>query len=318
MQRTVGKETVCIVGNANIDMLMKTIDEIPAWGTESIVQSYEERSGGCACNTALVLAALGDDTHIVASIGNDHHGDSLKRLLHDSGVRIEGLQRSALNTGMSLSLNRSDGERLFVTYPGAMFDMNFAQISRYLQQVENCKAMLLTGYFLLSPSVEAGNVFKLAKDLGMITLFDTGWPTDDWKEEERNAVWNVLPHVDYFLPNEMEALALTGVDDYKVAANMLSRICNKGVIIKRGGEASYYVGGDQELSIEGYQVEVRDTVGAGDSFNAGLLYGLIREWPLESCIKLGNAVAACVISQKDGFHVKWPHIQELMTNHQRK
>lgn len=311
--------TTAIVGNANIDMLMKSMDELPQWGTEAVVESYEERAGGCACNSALVLAALGDEPHIVAAVGNDHHGDALEKLLVSSGIGTGGLTRSGLGTGMSLSLNRMDGERLFVTYPGAMYATSYSDASSYIGQMNNSKAMLLTGYFLLSPALEAKKVLQLASQRGMTTLFDTGWPPSGWNEEKRRSILELLPDVDYFLPNELEALSLTGASNYKQAARELAAYCRKGIVIKCGGEGSIFVGNDgQELQASGFQVEVRDTVGAGDSFNAGFLYGLNRDWPLEACMKLGNAVAAAVISRGDGFQVKWESIDALLEGQNTK
>jgi sugar/nucleoside kinase (ribokinase family) len=305
---------VCVVGNVNVDMLMKPVAGIPAWGTETLVDNYEERLGGCAGNSALVRASLGQDTRIVASVGEDRMGRELTSMLSRSGVRLDGLHRSEQATGVSLSLNRPDGERLFVTYPGAMFETKFQEISGYLSAAPDCKALLLTGYFLLSPEIDAQKVFQLAKKLGMLTLFDTGWPTQEWTPEVREEILALLAEVDYFLPNELEACALTQTSSYLEAAAILAEKCRKGVVIKRGGEGSYYCGKDGTIQTSGYKVQVKDTVGAGDSFNAGFIYGITRDWPLASCVELGNAVAASVISGTEGFNIKWSQVFQFMGN----
>ncbi|MCC2684352.1 MAG: PfkB domain protein [Paenibacillaceae bacterium] len=297
-------DAVCIVGNVNTDILMKPVPEIPEWGTEAMVDSYEERLGGCAGNSAVVLAALGQETHIVASVGNDHKGKDLTTELRHSGVKMDGLKIAGLATGVSLSFNRPDGERLFVTYPGAMLETGFQQISDYLSRVPHCVAMLLTGYFLLSPEIKAREVLRLAIELGMVTLLDTGWPTQDWRPEIRKEIFDMLPYVDYFLPNEVEANAVTSESSYKNAAKILAAQCRKGVAIKRGAEGSYFLGKNEEIQSTGFPVEVKDTVGAGDSFNAGFIYGLIRDWPVSTCMEFGNSVAASVISNERGFNLQ--------------
>jgi sugar/nucleoside kinase (ribokinase family) len=296
-----GKHVVCVVGNVNIDILMKPVSEFPGWGTEALVDFYEERLGGCAGNSAVVLASLGQETHIVASVGEDRRGQELATELHHSGVKLGGLRIAGQATGVSLSLNRPDGERLFVTYPGAMFETKFQQISDYLSRIPHCKAMLLTGYFLLSPEIKAREVYQLAGKLGMITLLDTGWPTRNWRAEIRKEILDLLPYVDYFLPNEVEANALTNESSYREAAKVLAVRCRKGVVIKRGAEGSYFLGNNEEIQTTGFPVAVKDTVGAGDSFNAGFIHGLTRAWPVHECLEHGNAVAASVISNERGI-----------------
>ncbi|WP_240479681.1 carbohydrate kinase family protein [Paenibacillus wynnii] len=307
-------EGVCIVGNANIDVLMKSIDRIPEWGTETTVESYEERLGGCAANSALVLASLGMETHMVSTLGNDQRGQELKETLRKAGVNVDGLKTGEKGTGMSLSLNRSDGERLFVTYPGSMFETTCEEVIQYLSNAQNCKFILLTGYFLLSPNIDARKIFKKATELGMITLFDTGWPIHGWDQKTRDDITNLLPFVDYFLPNEIEASAITNEDDPNKALDILAALCRKGIVVKRGGGGSIYKDTDRNVDTKGYKVQVRDTVGAGDSYNAGFIYGLSMGWEIPKCVGLGNAVAATVISRDTGFHVQWNDINELLNN----
>ncbi|MFC4776898.1 carbohydrate kinase family protein [Paenibacillus sp. GCM10023252] len=307
------RAAVCIVGNANIDVLMKSIDEVPAWGTEKMVDSYEERLGGCAANSAVVLASLGQEVHIVATVGEDRHGDELRSTLEEAGVNVQGLKTGRQRTGMSLSLNRRDGERLFVTYPGTMFETSTDEIVAYLtEEASSCKLLLLTGYFLLRPDLDAERILTHATKLGMLTLFDTGWPLEDWDEGTRERITKLLPHVDYFLPNEMEACAIASEPNDALAAEQLSVLCRRGVIVKRGRGGSTYQDKQRKLEAQGYRVGVRDTVGAGDSYNAGFIYGLSQGWELARCLELGNAVAAAVISRESGFHVKWAHIHELL------
>lgn len=304
-------DAVCIVGNSNIDILMKSLDVMPEWGTETIVEAYEERLGGCAANSAVVLASLGQETHIVATVGNDRHGEGLRDKLQEAGVCLDGLKTGQKGTGMSLSLNRKDGERLFVTYPGSMFETSTEEIIEYLTEAKHCRYMLLTGYFLLSPEIDAKRIFSHATELGMITLFDTGWPVHQWDRLTRDAVTSLLPHVDYFLPNELEASAITNEADVAKAAERLAAMCRKGIIIKRGGGGSYYFDRATKLETASFKVDVRDTVGAGDSYNAGFIYGLANGWELPECLKLGNAVAAAVISCETGFRVQWEQIHSL-------
>ncbi|MFD2612314.1 carbohydrate kinase family protein [Paenibacillus gansuensis] len=305
-------DAVCIVGNANIDILMKSLDVIPEWGTEKIVDVYEERLGGCAANSAVVLSSLGRPTYIVATVGNDRHGKELRTTLQDAGINISGLRNGNQGTGMSLSLNRTDGERLFVTYPGAMFETTFDEVSDYLTRSTECKYLLLTGYFLLSPDIHARGILEKASDLGMTTFFDTGWPIYDWDQKTRDEILNLLPYVDYFLPNEMEACAIMNEKDPKEAARQLAAICRNGVVVKRGGGGSYFQDKTASIEIHGYEVTVKDTVGAGDSFNAGFIYGVSTGMDLAKCVELGNAVAATVISHENGFHVQWKNIEKLL------
>ncbi len=103
----------------------------------------------------------------------------------------------------------------------------------------------------------------------------------------------MLPHTSFFLPNEDEARRLTGIADVRGQAEALSRInpdcC---VLITRGVRGSIARRGGEWIETPAYRVESIDESGAGDAFAAGLITGILKQWPLPSILRFASAVGA--------------------------
>jgi sugar/nucleoside kinase (ribokinase family) len=134
-----------------------------------------------------------------------------------------------------------------------------------------------------------GQLFKRAKELGLSTSLDPQWDPQekwdvDWKE--------VLKYVDVFLPNENEALAITATSSAQQAAETLGQWGNY-IVVKLGkkGSLAYYHG--RIIQAQPFVNEnVVDAVGAGDSFNAGFIFGFIKGADIQACLEKGNLMGA--------------------------
>jgi sugar/nucleoside kinase (ribokinase family) len=98
----------------------------------------------------------------------------------------------------------------------------------------------------------------------------------------------LLRSVDVFLPNVVEAQALSGATTVEAALDDLGRICST-VAIKLGEKGAIAVRAGRPARVPAPAVAVVDTVGAGDSFDAGFLYGWLKGWSLEETLGLGAA-----------------------------
>jgi argininosuccinate lyase len=157
----------------------------------------------------------------------------------------------------------------------------------------------------------ARQLLRRAHDNGATTLFDAGWDLDDWPEPARREVTDLLPLVDVFLPNEAEATALTGEKDPFASACALQGISGGWVVVKRGAAGCVAAGPDgAELTAPAPPVDVTDTTGAGDAFNAGLLHALARDLGWEEALTFATRVASTVVSRPSAD--RYPTLDELV------
>ena len=128
-------------------------------------------------------------------------------------------------------------------------------------------------------------IFERARSLGLSTSLDTNYdPSEQWRGfDELLSVTNV------FLPNEAEACSLTREENAELAATKLAgRV--ETLAIKLGAQGALGLSKDQKVRVASIPVKVVDTVGAGDSFDAGFIYGYLQGWPLEKTLR---AAAIC-------------------------
>jgi sugar/nucleoside kinase (ribokinase family) len=146
----------------------------------------------------------------------------------------------------------------------------------------------VASYFLqtnLQPDLP--NLFRRAQSLGLTTSLDTNYdPSESWSGfDELLSVTNI------FLPNEKEALSLSGESNVDAAADRLkSRV--ETLAIKLGADGAVGVWNDEKVRVASVPVNVIDTVGAGDSFDAGFLFGYLNNWSLEKSLQLACACGA--------------------------
>ena len=169
---------------------------------------------------------------------------------------------------------------------------------------KTCRAKILphirhihAGSTGIQPKLRAGlpDLYRAARAAGVTSSFDTNWDPDRRWE----GIGPMLAATDVFLPNEREAALISGVMDPFAAAQALVALADASgrdpeagpltVVVKLGADGALAVRGDEGLRVPADHVEVVDSTGAGDGFNAGFLYGFIEGRPLAECLALGVA-----------------------------
>jgi sugar/nucleoside kinase (ribokinase family) len=159
------------------------------------------------------------------------------------------------------------------------FDISIIQSTRHLH----------VGSFYMNTGIrkDLKNIFIKAKEWGISTSLDTGWDVNETWEDD---ILPVLEYTDVFIPNETEAMHIVKAATLEEAATELEKICTKTVAIKCGKKGGLLLAGGKRYAIDAMDdVKVVDTTGAGDSFNAGFLYGYLKGLPLPTCLEYGNA-----------------------------
>jgi ribokinase len=264
---------VLVVGDANVDLVLQG-DVVPRFGqAEQLLDRADLVVGGSGSIVASGLARLGVDTVILATIGDDAFGEYQREALRASGVRVGQLRMHPTTpTGISIILSGAE-DRAILTLLGTIPLLAAADV-RAAVEAENPEHVHFASYFLLPTlSADLPRLLGWLRDRGVTTSIDTNWdPAERWA-----GLGDVLPLVDFILPNvqELRAIAIAlGVafDTDEEAAWGVARAGGSHVIVKAGRDGGWSIGGDGAVErAAGLEVDVVDTTGAGDSFDAGYL-----------------------------------------------
>ncbi|HEX8549863.1 MAG TPA: PfkB family carbohydrate kinase [Cytophagaceae bacterium] len=307
-------------GNWIVDRV-KIIDSYPAQETLSNILSESVSNGGSPYNILKDLSKLGAPFPLagIGLIGNDEAG---KYILQDCGANnIDSSQITTTDlTSTSYTdvmTGQTDGKRTFFHYRGA----NALLANAHFKNLEKSSAKIFhLGYLLLLDKMDeilsdgntvAANVLKLARDLGFKTSVDL---VSENSDRFKSVVTPALPFIDYLFINEFEAEKLTGVEttfpdksiDVEGCLNACRYVLDKGVnewvilhfpngciAVNRNGHQVY------QGSVKVPQEKIQGTVGAGDAFASGVLFGLHEGLEMKECLELGVCAAAACIHKED-------------------
>jgi sugar/nucleoside kinase (ribokinase family) len=279
---------VIVVGELNVDLILNSIDSFPEMGKEKIAKDMTLTLGSSSAIFASNLSSLGAKVAFVGKIGNDGFGNLVKESLQTKKVNTDFIIASEkFSTGATIVLNYSE-DRAMVTYPGAMEDLTIKDIQEDV--IKSAKHLHFSSYFL-QPGMQTGllKLFKIAKENGLTTSLDIQWdPKEEWNFNYKE----VLPFVDVFLPNEQEAMLLTGETVLENALNKLTPFATV-VVVKLGSKGSIAAKKEKRVFKKSYfNNNVVDAIGAGDSFNAGFIFKFINGCEIDECQSFGNLAGA--------------------------
>lgn len=279
---------VVVVGDLNADLILSG-NAVPEFGqVEKLIDDATLTFGSSSGIFACGAAQLGLRVAFIGLVGDDLFGQFVLDHLRARGVDTRGVvvDRS-IKTGLTVILSQErGGDRALLTHLGSIAALRFAHIDQAL--LAQARHLHVGGYFLLDglrPDVP--RLFDVAHTHDLTVSIDTNYdPTERWQGIEE-----VLRRADIALPNETELRAITGLDDIEAALLALSRnvptvaakLGARGATARRAGETA---------SAVPPHVSVVDTTGAGDSFDAGFVYGSLSGWSLERTLRLACACGA--------------------------
>jgi sugar/nucleoside kinase (ribokinase family) len=278
---------ILVAGELNPDLILSAKGlEIKFDQQETLLEDAHLVIGSSSAIFACAAARLGLKVIFVGMVGSDLFGRFMLRSLEECGIDVSPvIVDPNIKTGMSVILNRGP-DRAILTHPGAIASLVAAQVTDEL--LSRARHLHIASYFLqinLQPGLS--DLFRRAHGLGMTVSLDTNWdPEGQWSK-----VKTLLHAVDIFFPNRTEALALTGSDDISQAARILNETV-PAVAIKLGEEGALALRGGEALRVSPPTMQVVDTVGAGDCFDAGFLYGYLKGWSLEQTLRLGVSLGS--------------------------
>jgi sugar/nucleoside kinase (ribokinase family) len=278
---------IVVVGDINVDLVLSGLESLPALRELKHAKSMQVTLGGSSAIFAHNIARLGVTTAFIGKVGKDRFGDFLLDTLEGAGVDISRVVRdAALPTGICVSMSFPQ-DYAMVSYPGIRNQFTLAEID--LDGLRPARHLHLSSFYL-QPGLQPGclELFRAAKAAGLTTSLD---PDHDPQEKWDGGLRALLPYVDIFLPNELEAMRVSGTQDYAAAVEFFQQT-GKTTVIKRGKDGVSVVGNHQIISGSSFRIEPVDITGAGDSFNAGFLMQHLNSAPLQASIVWGNACGA--------------------------
>ena len=287
---------ILCVGLTVCDIIAKPVSRAVFDVDSTKIDMIKVASGGDALNAAVNMAKLGVKVALAGGVGQDMMGEFLRGEAARAGVDTGGLKASAdVSTSTSIVLVDESGERRFIYCGKANNEFSPEDVGdaalKSARIVHLGSAMALAGF-------EGGALaefFRKAKDAGAITSMDVTWDsTGRWLGKIEEALY----YTDLFMPSFNEAKHITGLRDPEAMADFFSKYGLQALVVKLGSDGCLVTDYRERRVIPAFDVGVpADTTGAGDAFVSGFLAGTIKGMDLYERGLLGNAAAACCVTE---------------------
>jgi len=280
---------VLVLGEYFCDLIFTGLPEPPRLGADLFSQGFTMAPGGSGYILTTALQRLGVRACWMAQFGNDVFsqfvlGEAQREGLDSSLFQIYDQPLRSLSASFSFTHDRG-----FISYWDPFPERHPKAVI----------AELLPRWVVNPPfdgSGECQALIELIHQHSGQVFVDCQYVTTTLDEL---GLADTLKMVDVFAPNQSEACQLTGEDDPQKAAARLAQFC-PFVVVKAGAQGAYAKSGDQAWFAPSLPVEVVDTTGAGDAFNAGFLAALLRGEPIQTCLRYGNVCGGLSTTQRGG------------------
>ena len=287
------KPVITVVGSFAVGMTLRT-QRMPVFGETLVGSDFDMGPGGKGSNQAVGVARLGALAYFAGIIGADRLGEVATDLYGREGVDTTWLQRTtAMATGVGFIILNAEGENGIVLDMGANELMDSAYVDQVEAQIARSDVVMSV---LEIPVAAAARAMELGKKHGVRTILN---PAPATALDGR-----VLQDVDYLTPNETELRILLGLapDDPTDSVELALELRARGVgnlIVTMGEKGALVLTEDGQEEVAGVAVDVVDTTGAGDAFNAGLAVALAEGKSLAEAVAFANRCGA-IACQKLG------------------
>jgi 5-dehydro-2-deoxygluconokinase len=275
--------------------------------------------GGSAANIAVGASRMGLRTAMLTGVGADAFGTFVCKALEADHVDVSLVKRDTdrLTALVALAIREQDDfPRIF--YYADSADMGVGPEDIDWNVVERAENVLLTGTYLARPRLRemSTQLARFAREHRKRVILDVDFRPVLWglvphslgnamaarSSEFASAIQSVAPLCDLIVGTEDELTTAAGAETIERAIATLQRLSNATLVQKRGHRGcSIHViaesGNRERIDVDGYPVEVVNSVGAGDGFMSGFLAGWLRDRPPDECGALGNACGALVVSR---------------------
>ena len=288
---------IMVIGSISTDFNVQT-DRRPKVGETVKGQSFSTSFGGKGANQAVAAARLGANVHMVGTVGSDEFGHLLIGNLVANGISTTLVEQVNNVESGSAHIILADNDNSIIYIPGANNEFKEERLDKLKDEMKTAEYVIIQNEI---PMPIISGLIEICDELSVKIIYNPA-PAEEMDLD-------LIDKVTYFTPNENEFSLLfpelTLEEGLKTYPNKL--------IITLGDEGVAYSNGEEIIQIPSYKVKVKDTTGAGDTFNGALAYALSVDADLKTSIQFANLVAAISI-QKDGAQGGMPTLEEVIRN----
>ena len=264
--------------------------DLPREGLLTAIDSMPTKAGGCAANVATDLAKQGFAVDLVGCLGNDASGKGLLACLENHRIGCERVViTEAYPTSKTVILLVEGQDRRYIHVFGANRAFMAGHIKR--DWLAGLKVFYLGGLFAL-PAIQTDellDLLKFCRSRNIVTVVDVVMPQQTGGMAD---IRPLLPHIDYFLPNDDESRQMTSLTDPLEQLRMFRAIGGHTVIVTHGKAGATAAQGGKYWQCGIYPAQVLDPSGAGDAFSSGVITAILRGWDMPQTLRYAAALGA--------------------------
>jgi sugar/nucleoside kinase (ribokinase family) len=281
-------EEIIGFGALNCDKIYR-VDDLASPGRETGIISATRHPGGSAANTIVGLTRLGVKTGFIGTVGNDREGLLLLDDLRQEGVDLQGIVKADGDTGAALIFIDSCGERAIYILPS----VNDTFIAANYDYAKKAKILHLSSFMGIDQlRMQTSYVKQLWGERTKISFS----PGNIYVKLGLNELKPLIERSFVLFLNKEEASTLTGTSEVEDVASLLD-LGAKIIAVTLGDLGSLVVTRSESLYLPPFKAKISDTVGAGDAFAAGFLYGQLTGKDLRESGLYGNFMASKSIAE---------------------
>ncbi|WP_210558988.1 MULTISPECIES: ribokinase [unclassified Pseudomonas] len=282
---------VVVIGSLNMDLVTRA-PRLPKGGETLIGHSFATVSGGKGANQAVAAARLGARVAMVGCVGNDDYGVQLRDALLAEQIDCQAVSTVEDSSGVALIVVDDNSQNAIVIVAGANGAMTPAVIDRFDAVLQAADVIICQ---LEIPDATVGHALKRARTLGKTVILNPA-------PASRPLPADWFAAIDYLIPNESEASALSGlpVDSLQSAESAANQLIAMGagkVIITLGAQGSLFANGKGFEHFPAPKVQAVDTTAAGDTFVGGFAAALASGKSEAEAIRYGQVAAALSVTR---------------------
>ncbi|MCI9875883.1 ribokinase [Pseudomonas atacamensis] len=282
---------VVVIGSLNMDLVTRA-PRLPRGGETLIGHSFATVSGGKGANQAVAAARLGAKVAMIGCVGNDDYGVRLRDALLAEHIDCQAVSVVEDSSGVALIVVDDNSQNAIVIVAGANGAMTEAVIDRFDAVLQAADVVICQ---LEIPDATVGHALKRARELGKTVILNPA-------PASRPLPADWFAAIDYLIPNESEAAALSGlaVDSLQSAETAATQLIAMGagkVIVTLGAQGSLFANGKGFEHFPAPTVKAVDTTAAGDTFVGGFAAALADGKSEAEAIRYGQIAAALSVTR---------------------